>query len=110
MLTGILPKDLYDEAQNFFGEGISQDDFYNDKLCIWIDTRSTTDNRLHGNGLKLDGSNTGIDIEINKKAESSGKLVMCIFLVIDAVMEFYNSSYSKVCYALNTCITGDGDI
>ena len=108
--NGLLPKDLYYEATKFFGEGVSQGDFYNDKFCLWIDTRSSTDPALHGNGMVLDGSNTGIDIAIQKTAEAAGPLVMYIFLVIDAVMEFQNASYSKVCYALNSCPTGDGDM
>ncbi|MCE2507404.1 MAG: hypothetical protein J4F36_13260 [Nitrosopumilaceae archaeon] len=110
--NGITPKDLWYEACKFFQHvptNMTQGAFYNDKFCIWIDTRSSTDNTLHGNGMRLDGSNSGLTLTIKKAAAGSGDMKMYIFLVIDAVIEFSNNSYKKVCYALDSCSTGDAD-
>ena len=109
--NGLLPKDLWYEARKYFqgSTNMTQGDFYHDKFCVWLDTRSTTDNTVHGNGLRLDGSNSGMHIAINKATES-GSFTMYIFLVIDAVIDFSDGSYKRICYALDSCPEGDGDM
>ena len=88
---------------------MTQEKFYNDNFCLWIDTRSSTDISLHGNGLRLDGSNSGLSLTINKTAGGSGQFTMYIYLVIDAVIEFGSGGYKRVCYALDSCVDRDGD-
>ena len=109
--SGIIPKDLWYEARKFFpgSTNMTQGAFYNDKFCLWVDLRSSSDMKLHGNGLKLDSSNSGINLAINKKNDGSGTFTMYIYLVIDAVMEFGDNSYKRICYALDSCVDGDGD-
>ncbi|WP_215897482.1 hypothetical protein, partial [Acinetobacter baumannii] len=98
-------------ARKFFpgSTNMSQGMFYDDKFCLWIDTRSSTDGELHGNGLRLDGSNSGLNLSINKKARGSGQFTMYIYLIIDAIMEFEQGSYKRICYALDGCERGDGN-
>ena len=110
--NGIIPKDLWYEARKFFqgSTNMSQGAFYNDKFCLWVDLRSSSDMKLHGNGLKLDTSNSGVQLAINKKDDGSGTFSMYIYLVIDAFMEFQDNSYKRICYALtDNCEYGDGD-
>lgn len=109
--NGILPKDLWYEARKFFqgSTNTTQGDFYNDAFCLWVDTRSSTDMELHGNGLRLDGSNSGLNLAINKTAGGAGQFTMYIYLVIDAVLQFGGGSYKRICYALDSCPVGDGD-
>ena len=110
--NGILAKDLWPEARKFFAGStdMTQGKFYTDKFCVWIDTRSTTDKSVHGNGLRLDGSASGMNLAISKKAGSSSEsFTMYIYLVIDAVLEFSGGSYKRICYALDSCPTGDED-
>lgn len=109
--NGMLSKDLWLEARKFFpgNTNISQGSYYDDNFCLWLDTRSSTDMELHGNGLRLDGSNSGLSLSINKKGSGSGQFTMYIFLVIDGVLEFEQGSYKRICYALDSCADGDGD-
>lgn len=109
--NGITSKDLWYEARKLFqgSTNMTQGDFYKDKFCIWVDTRSSIDQTLHGNGMRLDGSNSGLNLAITKTSEASGNMMMYIFLIVDSVIEFSGNSYKKVCYALDDCSTGDGN-
>ena len=109
--SGITPKDLWYEARKFFqgSTNMTQGSFYDDNFCLWVDTRSSTDPKLHGNGLRLDGSNSGLNLSINKASGGSGQFTMYIYLIVDAVLEFGGSSYKRICYALKSCEDGDGD-
>ena len=109
--NGMLTKDLWCEARKLFqnSTNMTQEKFYDDNFCLWIDTRSSTDVSLHGNGLRLDGSNSGLTLTINKTAGGSGQFSMIIYLVIDSVLEFGGGGYKRICYALDSCQDGDGD-
>ena len=109
--NGMTPKDIWYEARKLFqnSTNMTQGAFYDDNFCLWIDTRSSTDLVLHGNGLRLDGSNSGLNLTINKTGGGSGQFTMYIYLVIDAVLEFGGGSYKRICYALDSCVDGDGD-
>jgi len=109
--NGILPKDLWVEARKFFqgDSNMSQSTFYDHKFCLWVDTRSSTDMELHGNGMRLDGANSGLNLVITKTAGGTGQFTMYVYLVIDAVLEFGAGSYQRICYALDSCPSGDGD-
>jgi len=111
--SGITPKDLWYEARKFFSQdntNMTQGAFYDDNFCLWVDTRSSTDPELHGNGLRLDGSNSGMALSINKANGGSGQFTMYIYLIVDAVLEFGGGLYKRVCYALDDCPNGDGDL
>ena len=109
--NGMTSKDLWYEARKFFqgSTNMTQGSFYDDNFCLWVDTRSSTDPELHGNGLRLDGSNSGLNLSINKAGGGSGDFTMYIYLIVDAVLEFGGGSYKRICYALDACMEGDGD-
>ena len=54
------------------------------KFRLWIDTRSSTDNTLHGSGRAVEKS--GILLQIEKVPEASNDSLMCyVFSLEDAV-------------------------
>ena len=56
---GILTRHLYPELRKYFKNkesDVTLGSFYNNKFAMWIDTRSTTDNDIHGNGLTINNS------------------------------------------------------
>ena len=110
--NGMLSKDLWHEARKFFqgSTNMSQGSYYDDNFALWVDTRSSRDLELHGNGLRLDGSNSGLTLSINKASDGSGQFTMYIYLVMDAVLEISQGSYKRICYALDSCSEGDGDL
>ena len=55
--------------------------FLTTKYGLWIDTRSSTDNKLHGSGRAV---NSGIKLQIDKVSETAGNLTCYIFALQDA--------------------------
>ena len=53
------------------------------KFALWIDTRSSIDNTLHGSGKAVEKS--GILLQIDKARETSGDLTCYVFSFEDAV-------------------------
>ena len=55
------------------------------KFALWIDTRSSIDNTLHGSGRAVEKSDTLLQIE--KAPETSGGNLLChVFSLADAVV------------------------
>ena len=50
--------------------------FYPKKIGLWIDTRSSIDNTLHGNGRIIE---QGIILQMEKVVEASGDLMCYVF-------------------------------
>ena len=60
------------------------DEFLTTKFSLWVDTRSSTDNTLHGSGRAVEKS--GILLQIKKAPEASnGDLTYYVFNLEDAV-------------------------
>lgn len=58
------------------------------KYCLWIDTRSTEDNKLHGSGLKC--INTYMAIKFTKNNTGSGPINVHTYLIADAQFTLIN--------------------
>ena len=59
------------------------EDFLTTKFALWIDTRSSIDNTLHGSSRAVEKS--GILLQIKKEPEASGDLMCYLFSLEDAV-------------------------
>ena len=69
-------------------------EFLTTKFCLWIDVRSSNDNRLHGSGRTVERS--GILLQIERAADASdGDLVCYVFLLEDAVAHL-NTSIGEI--------------
>ena len=89
----ILPQNMYHEIIKKFDDCVSFEDFLTTKYGLWIDTRSSTDNKLHGSGRIV---NSGIKLQIDKVAESSGNLTCYIFAVQDAYVHLQDGKLDAV--------------
>ena len=72
--------------------------YYTDKYALWLDFRTTDDNRLHGSGRRLENTSEGIRLQITKKAESSGKLSYYLYIFQDAQINISDSQFLNVVY------------
>ena len=80
MITG---KEKLSRAEIFLQEKLWED-FLTTKFAIWIDTRSSIDNMLHGSGTAVEKS--GILLQIEKAPETSGGDLTCyVFSLEDEV-------------------------
>ena len=74
---GLKARDIYPELKKYFykvNSDVTYDKFSSKKFGLWIDTRSSIDNTLHGNGRIVD---KGMALQIKKAAEASGGDLMC---------------------------------
>ena len=85
--AGLQPRDIYPELKNYFykeNSNVTWDEFLTTKFGLWIDTRLSTNNTLHGSGRAVEKS--GILLQIEKVAEASnGDLTCYVFSLEDAV-------------------------
>ena len=68
--------------------------FFDDKICIWTDTRSNTDNTLYGSSRAVEKS--GILLEIKKEPEASGDLMCYVFSLEDSVAHLSVTNPSSI--------------
>ena len=83
---GLGAMDIYPELKKYFYEehsDVTWKEFLTTKFALWIDTRSSIDNTLHGNNRAVD---KGIMLQIEKTSEASrGDLTCHVFSFGDAV-------------------------
>ena len=100
---GIKPPDIYKEVVKRFGDHISPTQFFNgNKYALWIDLRTSEDNDIHGQGLKLVSTQDGVTIEIrrtkNTSAGEEDKIKCNIFVVSDAQMNIEGNQLQSIAY------------
>ena len=83
---GLKARGIYPELKKYFykeNSNVNNEEFLSIKFGLWIDTRSSIDNTLHGNGRAVD---KGMVLQIGKASEASGGDLMCyVFSLKDAV-------------------------
>ena len=85
--AGLQARDIYPELKKYFyreHSNVTWEEFLTTKFGLWIDTRSSTNNTLHGSGRAVEKS--GILLQIKKAPETSGGDLTCyVFSLEDAV-------------------------
>ena len=85
--AGLQARDIYPELKKYFyreHSNVTREELLTTKLELWIDTRSSNDNTLHGSGRAVEKS--GILLQIEKVPEASdGDLICYVFSLEDAV-------------------------
>ena len=91
---GILSRDIFPEAKKYFykpGSDVTWGEFLTTKSGLWIDVRSSNDNRPRGSGRTVERS--GILLQIEPAADASdGDLACYVFSLEDAVAHLNTSS------------------
>ena len=86
-VAGLQARDIYAELKKHFHREHSngmREEFLTTKFGLWINTRSGTNNVLHGSGRAVEKS--GISLQIEKIPETSnGDLTCHVFSLEDAV-------------------------
>ena len=91
---GVLSRDIFPEAKKYFykpGSDVTWGEFLTKKFGLWIDLRSSNDNRLHSSVRTVERS--GILLQIERATDASdGDLVCYVFSLEDAVAHLDTSS------------------
>ena len=99
----------YDEACKYFTEGrlandaqaqlqlydVSLGEYLVNKYALWLDFRT---NKLHGMDRRIENASEGINLQIEKKAETAGALNAYIYLIMDAQLNIQNGAYISAVY------------
>ena len=83
---GLQARNIYPELKKCFykeNSDVTWEKFLTTKFALWIDTRSSTDNTLHGSSMIV---NKGIKLQIKKASEASdGDLMSYVISFEDAL-------------------------
>ena len=87
--AGLQARYIYSELKKYFYKehpNMTWEEFLTNNFGLWIDTRSSTDNTLHGSGSAVEKS--GILLQIEKAPETSnGDLTCHVFALKNAVAQ-----------------------
>ena len=95
--AGLQARDIYPELNIFTKNAltVTGEDFLTTKFGLWIDTRSITNNILHGSCRAV--GKRGILLQIEKAPEASnGDLTCYVFSLEDAVAHLTVTDPSKI--------------
>ena len=68
------------------------------KYSLWLDLRTSDDDRLHASGRRIENASKGITIQITKKAEEAGALNIYLFVVMDAQLNIEDGRFVSAAY------------
>ena len=91
-----LARNMYPEICKKFYQNnsdVSFKEYLTTKYGLWIDTRSSTDDKLHGSGRVV---NSGVKLQIDKVGESSGNLLCYMFAVQDAYVHLSDGKLNAI--------------
>jgi hypothetical protein len=99
---GIPKTRLYEEARRLFGtDEISHQTltgFFKDKkFALVIDLRTANDANSYGNGAKIQNTQSGILVEITKKA-TTANVICYLFVLSDGVIKITNGQLAGIKY------------
>ena len=89
--AGVIQKDL--QLHN-----INIASYYTDKYALWLDFRTTDNNRLHSSGRRLENTSEGIRLQITKESGSADKLSCYLYIFQDAQINISNAQFLNVVY------------
>ena len=96
--VGLQAREIYPELKKYFykeNSDVTWEDFLTTKFALWIDTRSSIDNTLHGSGRAVEKS--GILLQIEKAPEASNSDLTChVFSLEDAVTHLIVTDPSSI--------------
>ena len=85
--AGLQARGIYPELKKYFYKehsNVTWEDFRTTKFGLWIDTRSSTDNNLHGSGRAKEKS--GILLQIEKAPDASNGDLTCYVFILEGAM------------------------
>ena len=77
---------------------VSLGEFLTSKYSLWLDLRTSDDDRLHGSGRRIANASEGITIQITKKSEAAGALNISLFVVMDAQLNIEDGRFVSAAY------------
>ena len=77
---------------------ISLREFLTSKYSLWLDLRTTDDDRLHGSGRRIENANEGVTIQLTKTAEAAGALNIYLYIIMDTQLNIADGRFVSAVY------------
>ena len=58
--------------------------YFRSRYALWLDFRSSDDQRLHGSGRRVENASEGITLQLDKTAQPAAPLICYVYLLMDA--------------------------
>ena len=68
------------------------------KFALWLDLRTTDDDRLHGSGHRMENASEGVTIQLTKTAEAAGALNIYLYIIMDAQLNLEDGRLVSAVY------------
>ena len=68
------------------------------EFALWLDLRTTNDDRLHGSGRRIENASEGVTIQLTKTAEAAGTLNIYLYIIMDAQLNHEDGRFVSVVY------------
>ena len=112
---GMRAYQMWDEARKLFAPGgkrhpevavvakdlglanVSLGEFLTSKFALWLDLRTTDDDRLHGSGRRIENA-SGVTIQLTKTAEAAGALNIYLYIIMDAQLNLEDGRFVSAAY------------
>ena len=115
---GMRAYQMWDEARKLFAPGrkrhpekavvakdlgladVSLGEFLTSKFALWLDLRTTDDDRLHGSGRRIENASEGegVTIQLTKTAEAAGALNIYLYIITDAQLNLKEGRFVTAVY------------
>ena len=113
---GMRAYQMWDEARKLFAPGrkrhpevavvakdlgladVSLGKFLTSKFALWLDLRTTDDDRLHGSGRRIENASEGVTIQLTKTAEAAGALNIYLYIIMDAQLNLEDGRFVSAVY------------
>ena len=73
-------------------------EFLTSQYSLWLDLRTSDDDRLPGSGPRIENASEGITVQITKKAEAAAALNISLFVVMDAQLKIKDGRFVSAAY------------
>ena len=77
---------------------VSIGEFLTNKFTLWLDLRTTDDDRLHGSGRRVENASEGLTIQITKQTEAADALNIYLYVIMDAQLNIENGRFVSAIY------------
>ena len=77
---------------------VSLGEFLSSKFALWLDLRTTYDDRLHGSGRRIENASEGVTIHLTKTAEAAGALNSYLYITMDAQLNLEDGRFVSAVY------------
>ncbi|MEW8687327.1 MAG: hypothetical protein AB2556_16065 [Candidatus Thiodiazotropha sp.] len=77
---------------------VSLEEYFTSKYALWLDLRTSDDDRLHGSGRRIENASEGVTIQISKRAEAAGALNIYLYVIMDAQLNIEDGRFISAVY------------